>query len=1092
MACVFIAIAVAAAAEDWPTYQHDSQRSAVTSEQLNPPLAELWTYASKHVPRPAWPPPAKADFWHDLPELNPRLMYDRAFHVAVVGNFLYFASSADDKVYCLDASTGEVRWSFFTGGPVRLAPTVFEGNVYVGSDDGFVYCLDGVDGSLIWKYKAAANDRIIAGNGRMISVWPVRTGVLVEDGTAYFCAGLFPNEGVSMCALDANGGSEIWTEKPRGLSPQGYLLASSTRLYVPTGRTAPVVFSRRDGKLAGRLDCPRAEGGTYALLTDDALISGPGTQLREFSTETQDQIAAYAGRHIIVTESASYLLSDNELSAIDRAKHSAVTKRRAAIAKERKELGESLSNMRKKRETLEGDPLETLDKKIDRIVMRISDINAQLKAQEGSEYKWRRECYTPYSMILAGDVLFIGGDGVVAAFRTTDGERLWTGKVAARAYGLAAANGCLFVSTDKGTIHCFGEPSIGEDLKVHSPQNTSPYPKDDLSAIYASAASYIIDKAGIQKGYCLVLGCGEGRLAYELVKRTDLKIIGVEEDAKRVQAARKALDEAGLYGVRVTVHHGPLVELPYTDYLANLVVSDQIMISGEIPTSADEIFRVLKPCDGIAYLGQTIQAAKHGQSLSPSALENWVAKASEPDWKIMKQNGLWVEMRRGQLAGSGEWTHKYADAGNSTCSADQLVGRAMQVQWFGRPGPRHIIDRHHRPMAPLSKDGRLFIYGDDRVIVADAYNGTLLWEVNIPNFRRVGAPRDAGNMVITDENLYVAVQDSCWGLDDASGERSMTLKVPQLVSDTLHQWGYIASVDDLLFGSGQKEEAAYTEVSKAGDYEIQWGDFKRMVTSDYLFCLDRHDGQRRWTYKHGVIINPTIAIGDGRMYFVESHSPEALADDDGKITLDVLLGGGANLVALDIQTGKTIWEQPVDLSMCHHIMYLSYINDTILVTGSKNREGYAWYYLYGFDAQNGELLWQQDHPNNRSGIDGDHGEQIHHPVIVGNIVYAEPRAYNLRTGVRVNPGGEEANWSTRRRGGCGTMSASSLCLFYRDSNPSVYDLRPGGGLSKLTHVNRPGCWINIIPAGGLVLIPEGSSGCTCSYPLQTSIALIPK
>jgi len=38
----------------------------------------------------------------------------------------------------------------------------------------------------------------------------------------------------------------------------------------------------------------------------------------------------------------------------------------------------------------------------------------------------------------------------------------------------------------------------------------------------------------------------------------------------------------------------------------------------------------------------------------------------------------------------------------------------------------------------------------------------------------------------------------------------------------------------------------------------------------------------------------------------------------------------------------------------------------------------------------------------------------------------------------------------------------------------------------------PGCWINIIPAGGLVLIPEASSGCTCGYPLQTSMAFIPK
>ena len=37
---------------------------------------------------------------------------------------------------------------------------------------------------------------------------------------------------------------------------------------------------------------------------------------------------------------------------------------------------------------------------------------------------------------------------------------------------------------------------------------------------------------------------------------------------------------------------------------------------------------------------------------------------------------------------------------------------------------------------------------------------------------------------------------------------------------------------------------------------------------------------------------------------------------------------------------------------------------------------------------------------------------------------------------------------------------------------------------------RPGCWINTIPAAGLAMIPEASSGCICSYPLQTTVALI--
>jgi hypothetical protein len=38
---------------------------------------------------------------------------------------------------------------------------------------------------------------------------------------------------------------------------------------------------------------------------------------------------------------------------------------------------------------------------------------------------------------------------------------------------------------------------------------------------------------------------------------------------------------------------------------------------------------------------------------------------------------------------------------------------------------------------------------------------------------------------------------------------------------------------------------------------------------------------------------------------------------------------------------------------------------------------------------------------------------------------------------------------------------------------------------------RPGCWINAIPAGGMVLMPDATSSCVCSYLMKTSIALAP-
>jgi len=74
--------------------------------------------------------------------------------------------------------------------------------------------------------------------------------------------------------------------------------------------------------------------------------------------------------------------------------------------------------------------------------------------------------------------------------------------------------------------------------------------------------------------------------------------------------------------------------------------------------------------------------------------------------------------------------------------------------------------------------------------------------------------------------------------------------------------------------------------------------------------------------------------------------------------------------------------------------------------------------------------------------------------------------------------------------GCGTISASANNLFYRADNPALCNLYKNATTQRINFVNRPGCWINIIPAGGLVLIPEASSGCTCEFPLQTSIVYL--
>jgi len=1091
----------------WPTFNHDNHRSCVTAERLETPLKESWVFKATHQPQPAWPEPAKQDFWHRYHNLRPTVTYDRAFHTVGAGNTVYFGSSADDKVYALDAMTGQQRWSFFTDGPVRLAPTIVGNKLYVGSDDGCAYCLSCDDGSLVWKYRAADQSRSLPGNGRMISMWPVRTSLVVDRAEVYFAAGLFPTEGAYLIALSADDGSVIWKQKI-DISPQGYIVASDELLFVPTGQTGPAIFTRDDGSFKGQLP---STGGAYALLTEQALVTGPGRGPKELNAadvKTKDKIATFDGLRILVKGPIAYMQSEDKLSAFNRSQYLELSTQNIHLSQQHEKIEKQLKK-------LDADTPEAkqLQENLRAISAELADLANRLK----DCYLWIVPCEYPHSMIMAGDILFAGGENKVAALSTKNGREIWSASVNGTAHGLSVINGALFVSTDKGQIHCFRGDVKGESKsaarladKVVTPRiRANPYPQDDLTKLYAQAAKCIAKQTGINKGYCLVLNSGEGRLAYELSRLTDLKIIGVEQDENKVTLARKALDEAGLYGT-VVIQHGASTDMTYTKCFANLIVCDETVRTGKLPASAKQVFTLLRPYGGVVAFAQPADKYRRDN------VEKW-GQSLITDWKIYETDKIVLAWAvRGKPKGAGEWTHMYAEPGNTACSADELVKGQMDLQWFGQPGPRDMIDRHHRNVPPLFKDGRLFVPGDCIVFAVDAYNGTILWEAEIPNSRRLGVFLDCGSMAVDEQFLYVVAEDKCYGFDVQTGKCSLVYSMPQMVkneplvsakarAEAGHNWGYIAYSGDVLFGSGCRKGASYTQTSYEADTAL-WHRNMKLVVSDYLFAMQKENAHSKsaqvkpplWNYKDGLVINTTITIGDRRMYFIETNSPKAcppyetlgrraVADTLGRMPVKALFDGGNQyLVALDTQTGKVIYKNKIDVSNFEEPVYLNFAKDILLLSGSKLDRDSIRYYYYAFDAHSGETRWNVNHDSGLA-IDGGHGEYNRHPTIVGGMVYAWPYAYNLITGEK------DQTWKFERRGhGCGGVSASAQCLFWRGGNPWMYDLTPNGGPSQLNTVTRPGCWLNIIPAGGLVLIPEASSGCTCAYPLQTSLAYIPK
>ena len=239
-------------ADDWPTWRHDAARSAVSSQRLPDKLHLQWVRKL---------PPLRPAFWQPGQE---RVQFDWGYEPVVLGKTMFVGSSLDDSVRAIDTDSGELRWQFFTDGPVRCAPVAAAGKLYVASDDGCLYALDAANGKLLWQVRGAPSLRKVIGNGRLISVWPARGAPVMADGQVHFAAGLWPFEGIFLYAIDAATGNVSWVndrtgslyiEHPHGAmsfggpSPQGYMLILGDELVVPSSRSFPAYFDRKTGRL---------------------------------------------------------------------------------------------------------------------------------------------------------------------------------------------------------------------------------------------------------------------------------------------------------------------------------------------------------------------------------------------------------------------------------------------------------------------------------------------------------------------------------------------------------------------------------------------------------------------------------------------------------------------------------------------------------------------------------------------------------------------------------------------------------------------------------------------------------------------------
>ena len=254
-----------ASANDWPTFRANNRRTATTHAII------------PEIGHPLWQTKLSAPAG-----VRPTAPVAVARHVLLAGS--------DGVVRALDGQTGRERWKAYTGGEIRIPPTIWEGRALVGSGDGWVYAFEVATGKLLWRFRAAPAERKIPVYGKLLSTWPAASGVLVEGGTAYVAAGLVNYDGTYVYALDPATGEVRWCndtsghldpQAKTGVSVQGHLLLNNNKLYLAGGNAvSPAVYDIRDGRCLNdpvplaRCESTSPRGWELFLLGDRVIACG--------------------------------------------------------------------------------------------------------------------------------------------------------------------------------------------------------------------------------------------------------------------------------------------------------------------------------------------------------------------------------------------------------------------------------------------------------------------------------------------------------------------------------------------------------------------------------------------------------------------------------------------------------------------------------------------------------------------------------------------------------------------------------------------------------------------------------------------------
>lgn len=234
------------AADSWPTYRHDGQRSGSTEMAVPASLEVAWQ----------------------------SLAGGRLSAPTVAAGKVFVADVDGHRLCALDTASGRPVWHYTTGARIDSPPTIDRGRAVFGSRDGYVYSVTAADGTFAWRTLAARTDRRIPADGQLEAVSPSHGSVLLRDGVLYATAGRssYLDSGLDICRID----------------PQTGQLLSRSAIYSPDSET---------GRQPQQYDANTMPGSRSDLLSSDA----QHVYLQESVFDGQQMVRHDGNAHLFAT-----------------------------------------------------------------------------------------------------------------------------------------------------------------------------------------------------------------------------------------------------------------------------------------------------------------------------------------------------------------------------------------------------------------------------------------------------------------------------------------------------------------------------------------------------------------------------------------------------------------------------------------------------------------------------------------------------------------------------------------------------------------------------------------------------------------------